>query len=78
MDLDIACTLALLQEEADVARRHKYKRSNSHFKSRTQGVPVPLPPPPPPKVLFGPAYGAASQQNKALMVPNGSLMTNLS
>jgi hypothetical protein len=28
--------------------------------------------------MFGRAYGAASQQNKVFMVPNGSLLTNLS
>jgi hypothetical protein len=36
MDLDTACTLAVLQEEVDVARRREYRRSDSHFKSRTQ------------------------------------------
>jgi hypothetical protein len=49
VDLVTACTLALLQEEADIARRREYRRPNSHFKSCTQGVPVPLPLPPPPK-----------------------------
>jgi hypothetical protein len=73
VDLVTACTLALLQEEADIARRREYRRPNSHFKSCTQGVPVPLPLPPPPKT-DKPAVAGQHSIIGHLMVPGFQLL----
>jgi hypothetical protein len=47
-DLDTACSLALLQEEAKASRRHEFKKLDFLYKPKavTQASPLPLPLPP--------------------------------
>jgi hypothetical protein len=49
IDLDSACTLALLQEEAESGRRKEPKRSECVYRPKPLSTVVPLPLPPPPK-----------------------------
>jgi hypothetical protein len=48
VDLDTACSLALLQEEAEASRRHEFRKSDFLFKPKSvaQASPLPLPLPP--------------------------------
>jgi hypothetical protein len=48
VDLDIAFSLELLQEEAEASRHHEFKKSDFLYKSKamTQASPLPLPLPP--------------------------------
>jgi hypothetical protein len=48
VNLDTACTLALLQEEEDSSRCRDHRRPDSMFWLRTAVGPTPLPPPLPP------------------------------
>jgi hypothetical protein len=71
LDLDFACTLALLQEEVDASRRRDFKKPDYLFKSKhpSQLVPVPVPLPPLPKLdkSLG-AGGAKRRGNENFMV----------
>jgi hypothetical protein len=43
IDLDTACSLALLQEEAQVSHRREYRRPNHVVKPKVYSSPAPLP-----------------------------------
>jgi hypothetical protein len=47
VDLDTACSLALLQEEAETSRHREYMKPEFLFKTKPSSVATPLPLPPP-------------------------------
>jgi hypothetical protein len=59
INLDTACSLALLQEEVDVARRREHRRPEPLYRFNSWAAPVPLPLPPPPPKLDKSLDGAA-------------------
>jgi hypothetical protein len=49
VDLDTACSLALLHQEAETSRRREYGKPDFLFKAKSSSVTTPLPLPPPPQ-----------------------------
>jgi hypothetical protein len=66
VDLDIACLLTLLQEEARVDRRHDYRWSDILMKPKPYSGPAPLSLPPPPK-LGTSLGGVATKDHRAVV-----------
>jgi hypothetical protein len=70
VDLDTACTLALLQEEAAVDRCKEFKKGEFLFKPRSVAAPTPLPlplPPPRPDSSLGASQG--NRRGAAASIP---------
>jgi hypothetical protein len=59
VDLDTAATLALLQEEAELARYREFKRPDYSFKYKPTSVATLFPLPPPPPKMDKPLVGSS-------------------
>jgi hypothetical protein len=70
VDLDTACTLTLLQEEATVDRCKEFKQSEFTFKPRGAAVTMPLPLPlPPPRPDLSLGAGQSERRGAAHLAP---------
>jgi hypothetical protein len=65
IDLDTACSFALLQEETDVAHHRDYHRPDRAVKPKPYSGPTPLPLPPPYKLDKSLGGGAAEKHHVA-------------
>jgi hypothetical protein len=63
-DLDTAASLALLQEEAELARRREFKRHDYSFKYKQTSLATPLPLPPPPPKTDKPLVGSSVLEHR--------------
>jgi hypothetical protein len=64
-NLDTACCLSLLQEEADTARFHELKKVDYSFRPKSSVSAKPLPLPPPPAAIAKTYSGSAAIANPA-------------
>jgi hypothetical protein len=76
-NLDTACCLALLQEEADMARRRDLRKIDYNFRPKPSAPARPLPLPQPPSSANKPTLGAPTSTNVTRSAPDSQSMNKV-
>jgi hypothetical protein len=76
-NLDTACCLALLQEEADMARHRDLRKIDYNFRPKPSAPARPLPLPQPPSSANKPTLGAPTSTNVTRSAPDSQSMNKV-